>query len=135
MWNLIAPAVTPIIDRLVGLIPNPNERARAREEMERELQNAINAQALGQMEINKTEAQHRTVFVAGWRPFIGWVCGSALAWSFIGQPMATWYLAAFHPEQLASVPVLETRYLFELVLALLGLGGMRTYEKYKGVTQ
>lgn len=135
MWNLIAPAVSPIIDRIVGLIPNSNERAKAKEEFELELQRAINAQAIGQMEINKVEAAHRSIFVAGWRPFIGWCCGVGIVWAFVGQPVATWCIVAFEPEGIKNVPQINTDHLFELVLAMLGIGGFRTYEKFKGVAK
>lgn len=135
MWNLIAPAVTPIIDKLVGLIPDKNAREKAREELELELARAINQQALGQLEVNRTEAAHRSVFVAGWRPFIGWTCGIAILWAFVGQPVAAWYIAAFEPETIKTLPQVNTDHLFELVLAMLGMGGLRTYEKIKGATK
>ena len=77
-----------------------------------------------QTEINKIEAQHRSIFVAGWRPFIGWVCGLSLAYSFIGHPIMSTYIA--------DMPVLDTTALYNLVLALLGLGAMRTVEKSNG---
>lgn len=134
MWNLIAPAVTPIIDKLVGLIPDKNAREKAREEFELELARAINQQALGQLEVNRTEAAHRSVFVAGWRPFIGWICGVALLWAFVGAPIANWYIAVFEPS-VRSIPDMNLSYLFELVLAMLGLGGLRTYEKLKGAAR
>lgn len=133
-WNLIAPAVSPLVEKLTSLIPDPNARAKAKEEFEMELQKAINAQAMGQLEVNKAEAAHRSVFVAGWRPFIGWICGIALLWAFVGAPIANWYIAVFEPS-ISSIPEMNFNYLFELVLAMLGLGGMRTYEKFKGVAR
>ena len=84
-----------------------------------------------QIEINKIEAGHRSVFVSGWRPFIGWICGASLVWHFIGYPIATYLTAISMPEliipQLGSADDLMT-----LVISLLGLGGFRTVEKLNG---
>jgi len=77
-----------------------------------------------QAEINKMEAQHRTVFVAGWRPFIGWVCGFALAYNFVLRDLLIWF---FGPEGVP--PALQMEHLMTVLLGMLGLGGMRTFEK------
>tara|TARA_R100001510_G_C7641826_1_gene199423 strand:+ start:536 stop:913 length:378 start_codon:yes stop_codon:yes gene_type:complete len=79
-----------------------------------------------QAEINKVEAQHRSMFVAGWRPFIGWICGFALAYNFIIRDLA---IFAFGMEQVP--PALQMEHLMTVLLGMLGLGGMRTYEKLK----
>ncbi len=81
--------------------------------------------ALAQVELNKVEAQHRSLFVAGWRPFIGWVCGVGLAFMFLVNPLLQWASAKDGPE-------LPEDIILELVLALLGLGALRTVEKLKG---
>ena len=85
---------------------------------------------LAQIEINKIEAAHRNVFVAGWRPFIGWVCGFALAWHFILFDIVSWATLVWYPDielpQLAGTETLVT-----VLLAMLGLGGLRTFEKIK----
>lgn len=86
---------------------------------------------LVQAEINKIEAQHRSVFVAGWRPFIGWVCGSALAYSFILRDLLAWTIVAGGYE-LAMPPELAMDHLITILMALLGLGGYRTFEKLAG---
>lgn len=134
MWNLILPAVTPIVDKLVGLIPNSNDRAKAKEEFELELQRAVTRASEMQVEVNKVEAAHKSVFVAGWRPFIGWICGLGIAWAFLIQPTVIWYVAAFHPE-ITNIPKIDTDGLFALVLAMLGMGGLRTFEKTKKVSR
>lgn len=77
-----------------------------------------------QAEINKMEAQHRTVFVAGWRPFIGWVCGFALAYNFVLRDLLIWF---FGPE--TAPPALQMEHLMTVLVGMLGLGGMRTFEK------
>lgn len=86
--------------------------------------------ALVQAEINKIEAAHRTLFVAGWRPFIGWVCGLGFLWAFIGHPLFEWAVALAGLN--LAPPEIMTDNMMELVLALLGLGTLRTYEKVTG---
>lgn len=87
---------------------------------------------LRQIDINLQEAKHRTVFVAGWRPFIGWVCGVALFWHFMLYDLLNWVRDAFAPDFPAPPALSGTEQLITIVLALLGLGGLRTYEKVKG---
>lgn len=88
-----------------------------------------------QSEINLAQAQHRTLFVAGPRPFIMWVCGFALAWHFIGYDLAL-YLSVTHFPDMGPIPPLTgTGELMSLTLALLGLGGMRSLEKKWGVAK
>lgn len=78
-----------------------------------------------QAEISKAEAQHRSTFVAGWRPAIGWVCACSLAFPFLVNPILQWYTGSPGPE-------MPTEALTSLIFALLGLGGLRTVEKIKG---
>jgi len=92
----------------------------------------------GQMEINVQEAKHPSVFVAGWRPFIGWVGGVALAYQFVLYPLLTWLWAlavtqGWLPKEVAPPPVLDSPELMTLVLGMLGVGTMRTVDKVKGV--
>ncbi len=84
-----------------------------------------------QAEINKIEAGHRSIFVAGWRPFIGWVCGAALFYHFIGYPLLDWAFALW-ASSMNTPTLVGTESLFELVLAMLGLAGYRTWEKLRG---
>jgi hypothetical protein len=79
----------------------------------------------GQLEINKVEAASTSVFVSGWRPFIGWVCGAACAWNWIGLPILRMYVPDLTPANLTEMmPVL---------MGLLGLGALRTVEKINNV--
>lgn len=85
-----------------------------------------------QNEINKVEAQHRSVFVSGWRPFIGWVCGVALAYNFIVRDLLTWFMTNYYSELgITMPPALQMEHLMTVLLGMLGLGGLRTYEKLK----
>ena len=82
-----------------------------------------------QSEINKMEAQHRSVFVAGWRPFIGWICGLALAYNFIIRDVIAWVSPQIMP------PAIQMDQLITILLGMLGLGGLRTFEKIKDKTK
>lgn len=84
-----------------------------------------------QAELNKIEAGHRSVFVAGWRPFIGWVCGVALAYNFIFRDLLAWLI--LNTGSTASLPPeLAMEHLLTILLGMLGLGGMRSLEKLNG---
>ena len=86
----------------------------------------------GQIETNKEEAKNPNVFVSGWRPFIGWVCGVALGYTYLGYPMGLWVTSVWFPT--VHVPALgNDGMLYELLFGMLGLGGLRTFEKVKGV--
>ena len=126
----LIPALGTLVDRL---IPDKAAAQRAKDDMEAALIKASNEAALAQVEVNKIEAGHASVFVAGWRPAIGWVCAAALAWAFIVAPIATWSMAALGVKE--TLPAIGTDNLFELVLAMLGLGGLRTFEKMRGVAR
>ena len=126
----LLPALGTLIDRL---IPDRAAAEKAKAEMEAELIRASNEAALAQVEVNKIEAGHSSVFVAGWRPSIGWVCAAGLAWAFVLAPIASWTLVVFGIR--AELPAIHTDYLLELVLAMLGIGGLRTFEKLRGVAR
>ena len=89
------------------------------------------AKMQAQTDTNKVEAANTSVFVAGWRPFIGWVCGSAFAWTFVAAPMVSYGAAlAGHP---LSLPALDLSQLSPVLMGMLGLGAMRTVEKVNGI--
>ena len=88
--------------------------------------------SLAQIELNKIEAGHRSIFVAGWRPFIGWVCGCALLWHFILFDLLSWIMASFFPQAERLPELTGTEALVTVLLSLLGLGAMRTAEKFAG---
>ena len=90
--------------------------------------------AKGQLEINKAEASHRSIFVAGWRPFIGWTCGIALMAHFVLFP-ATDFVTAYMGLEIPPMPAFDMDSLMTVLLGMLGLGGMRSFEKMKGLTK
>ncbi len=115
----IAEVLGNIIDKVV---PDPEKRM----ELQLELAKLADQEAardaslnLGQIEVNKVEAGHRSMFIAGWRPFIGWGCGVALIYNTLVAPMA-------------SLPVADLGFLQTVLMAMLGMGAMRSYDKAKG---
>ena len=87
-----------------------------------------------QAQINEQEAKHRTIFVAGWRPFIGWTCGVALCWHFVLAPV-TIFICAYLSVVIPELPTFDMGSLMTVLMGMLGLGGLRTYEKQKGLTK
>lgn len=87
--------------------------------------------SLGQIEINKVEASNANLFVAGWRPAVGWICAGGLGTQFMVRPILMWFSALIgHP---TAFPELDGNLILGLLSALLGIGAMRTYEKTKGL--
>jgi len=127
---LIGP-VTSLLDKF---IPDADERARLAHDIATMSEKHAQELARGQIEINKAEAAHKSMFVAGWRPFVGWTCGVALAWHFVGQPLAVFGIAVAGI-QTPALPVFEMESLLTVLLGMLGLGGLRTFEKTKGVSR
>jgi hypothetical protein len=127
-------AILEVGGRLLDkLIPDKTAREKAQAELLRAAQDQDFQKAMGQLEINKVEAQHASIFVAGWRPAIGWVCVIGLAYNFLFYPMLTWLVAVTGAE--INPPPLLSENLMELVLGMLGLGALRSFEKWKGVNR
>lgn len=124
--------INGLIDRIKG--KSPEDAAKLQElaaKYQEELLAADVAARQGQTDVNKAEAANSSIFVAGWRPYIGWVCGSGLAFQFIIAPLATWGSALWG--RTIQFPSLDMGTLLTLLLGMLGLGGMRTFEKVNGV--
>jgi len=122
---------------LVGLLKGGDGRKSVAGNLAWEIREAIKGKELDpnelisiQTKINEIEAQHRTVFVAGWRPFVGWICGIALAYNFVIRDMVIWIVS---PENVP--PALQMDHLMTVLMGMLGLGGLRTYEKLKDKTK
>lgn len=88
--------------------------------------------AQGQQSVNVEEAKSPSIFVSGWRPMCGWVGATALAYSAIVEPVAR-FVATVGFGYFGSFPVIDTTITMQILIGLLGLGGYRTYEKFKGV--
>ena len=129
----------PVLDTILGIVREPLERLipdkNQKQVFEHEITMAVLASGMGQMEINKTEAEHPSVFVAGWRPAVGWVCAAALAWHFILYDLLAWVQMAFFPGTPALPTLTGTSELITVLFSLLGLGGLRTFEKMRGVSR
>lgn len=119
-----------VLDRV---LPDTAEKAAQLAQIQVQLADQIAKQNIMQMEVNKAEAANSSLFVSGWRPFVGWVCACALAWHFIGMPIGAWLVAIYQPGLV--LPNLGDDNLFELMFGMLGLGGLRTYEKKVGVSK
>ncbi len=128
-------AVLPSVMEVAGrFLPEDKEkRAAAEREIEAQLTTHLAKIDLAQLDINKTEAAHRSVFVSGWRPMIGWTCGAAMALNFIAFPLASFVLA--QTGHLVELPSLDMAQMMPVLMGLLGLGGLRTVEKIKQVSR
>lgn len=126
-----------------SLFTSDEERAKAALEMMRAETDAYRAETeriQGQIEINKAEAQHASIFVAGWRPAVGWVSVAALGYQYLLYPLLVWcwsaaQAAGWITERLGPPPLLDIEALIVLVSAMLGVAGARTLEKIRGVAR
>jgi hypothetical protein len=133
----LLPALSKLLDKI---IPDPAAREQAKLELLRferandleELRLILSADQ-SQNDINKTEAAHGDLFVAGWRPFIGWVCGVAFAYHFIIQPVVAFILMNTGND--TKLPEFDINALFTVLMGMLGLGGLRTFEKIRNVSK
>jgi len=116
-----------LIDRIW---PDPAQAASAKFELFKLQQSGELSEIAGQLEINKVEAANPNLFVSGWRPWCGWVCGMGLMYAFLGQPLLAWGSSIWH---YAGPPALDLSVLITVLGGLLGLGSLRTTEKIKGV--
>ena len=132
------PALIPGILSLLGgvldrVLPGDSpDITKAKLDIQAETLRALSAESVGQMQTNQAEATHASVFVAGWRPFIGWVCGIALAYHFVGLPFIL-FIASALGAHIPSLPVFDMETLQTILMGMLGLGAMRSYEKVQGV--
>lgn len=135
---LIGPLAELVKGAISRIWPDPAMQAEANLKLAVMVQNGELAQlaadtdlAKGQLEVNKAEASSGSLFVAGWRPFIGWTCGAAFSYKFVLAPAGAFIMAATgNPIEL---PVLDFTEMSTILLGMLGLGSMRTLEKIKGV--
>ena len=135
VWLALVPAISKLLDKI---IPDP----QARENAKLELMKVENEQILQQMQlelaadtnqtqIDQEEAKNPQLFVSGWRPFIGWVCGVAFAYHFVAQPLLAFIMANSGGK--AVLPDFDMQELTTVLMGMLGLGSLRTIEKIKNV--
>ena len=135
MISALIPQIAPILGNVLDrFFPDKEKAAEAQRAIETALLENAAQINLAQIEVNKEEAQHRTIFVAGWRPFIGWVCGIALAWHFVGVPVTIFFIA-WAGAEVPELPAFDMNSLMTVLMGMLGLGGLRTFEKMKGLTK
>ncbi len=126
----LIPLVTPLFEKVIDLFPDGDAKEKAKAEFSKSLLETVAKEGEDSREINKVEAAHSSIFVAGWRPFIGWVSGVALGFQFIIRPFWVWVGSIYFPT--APIPPSLDESLWELMFGMLGIGGLRTIEKIKG---
>lgn len=125
--KLIGP-VTGLLDKF---IEDKDQKARLAHDLATMADNHAQELAKAQLEVNKVEAAHHSLFVSGWRPFVGWTCGLGMFGNFITIPFANFVLALFKVDIVIPLVPLET--MMPVLMGMLGLGAMRSYEKSKDV--
>ena len=127
-------AVAGLAETLISRIwPDPTARASAEAQLIKAQMDAALAGVQQQIDINKVEAASSSVFVAGWRPGIGWICGAAFGLHFVVLPVLGWLAVLFGHDPITVPFDMDT--LMTVLMGLLGLGGLRTFEKVRGVAR
>jgi len=132
--RMLQALIGPVSGLLDKFIEDKDQKAKLAHDLATMAERHAQELAKGQLEVNAAEAKHRSIFVAGWRPFIGWTCGVALCWHFVAAPLVT-FIAAYAGVSLPQLPTFDMDSLMTVLLGMLGLGGLRTYEKQKGLTK
>ena len=126
--------IGPVAGLLDKFIPDADQKAKLAHEIATMAEKHAHEAAMAQVEVNKAEAQHRSVFVAGWRPFLGWCLSFAMAWHFVLAPV-TMFVCTYAGVEIPELPVFDMDSLMTVLLGMLGLGGLRTVEKVRGITK
>ena len=128
--SLIGP-VTGILDKV---IEDKDQKAKLAHELATMADKLSHEQQLAQIEVNKAEAASGSLFKGGWRPCIGWVCGIAFGYHFVVQPVII-FIVALIGVKIPDLPEFDMSTLLTVLGGMLGIGGLRTYEKQKGLTK
>lgn len=131
MLSLISSLAGPIESIIGKFVQDKDQKAALAHEIATLAEKQANEQALAQIEVNKVEAAHQSLFIAGWRPSIGWVCSLAMLLNFILIPFIN--LGLDFAQMGIQLDLIEMETMMPVLLGMLGLGGMRTAEKLKGV--
>lgn len=130
----LLPVLMPLITSVLGkVVPDLAEREKASTEIELMLAGAITKANEDQVALNKIEAAHKSIFVAGWRPMIGWTLAVSLAYQFIVAPLI-YYIAQVSGIEIPPLPSLDEN-LWELLTGMLGMAGLRTFERMRGAAR
>ena len=132
--------ISSVVESVGKVIGDLHTSDKERMELELEAKRIDQAVDLGQMEVNKVEAANQNLFVAGWRPAIGWVGAGAMAYQFLLYPLLVWawvWLQAegYVPKEVSPPPMLDTEALWVILSGMLGIAGMRSFEKSRGVAR
>lgn len=123
-------AVTPVVNKVLSFIPDPQQRLEAQQALMKSLMEWDSQQT----SINAVEAANSNVFVSGWRPAIGWCCSFAFAYKFVIQPFAIFILVACGSKfDIKLLPALDWSEMSTVMLGMLGLAGLRSFDKMKGI--
>ena len=124
-------AIVETVGKVIDDLHTSDKEKRELDLRELEIRQATD---LAQMEVYKAEAQHMSLFVAGWRPAIGWIGAASMAYQFIAYPLLLWVLAGWFPD-VKPPPMLDTDALWVVLTGMLGIAGMRSVEKVRGVAR
>jgi hypothetical protein len=134
MMSLVSNLVGPVTGLLDKVIEDKDQKAKLAHEIATMSDTHAQQALMGQLEINKAEAASGSVFKGGWRPFIGWVCGVAFAYHFVLQPLIVFGVTAAGID-IPELPEFDMGSLMTVMMGMLGLGGLRSYEKKQGITK
>ena len=132
--SLITSLVGPVSGLLDKFIEDKDQKAKLAHELATMADKLAHEQQLAQIAVNKEEAASGSIFKGGWRPFVGWVCGIAFCYHFIIQPVII-FIVALTGITIPDLPSFNMNTLLTVLGGLLGIGGLRTYEKQKGLTK
>lgn len=132
MNPLLGTLIGPVTKLLDQFIVDKDKKLALAHEIATMAEKQMHEAAVAQVEVNKQEAQHKSVFVSGWRPSVGWICSAAMGYHFIVQPVVV-FGVGLSGHAVPDLPVFDMNSLMTVLLGMLGLGGLRTYEKAKGV--
>jgi len=131
---ILSALIGPVTGLLDKFVEDKDQKAALAHEISTMADRHAQQLALAQVEVNKAEAASGSVWKGGWRPFVGWVCGTAFAYHFVIQPLAIFIVAAYGME-IPALPEFDMGQLMTVLMGMLGLGGLRSFEKSKGVTK
>tara|TARA_X000001388_G_scaffold68884_1_gene56998 strand:+ start:744 stop:1139 length:396 start_codon:yes stop_codon:yes gene_type:complete len=131
---MIESLITPVTGLLDKFIEDKDQKAKLAHEIATMGEKHAQQLAMSQIEVNKAEAASGSIFKGGWRPFIGWVCGLAFAYHFVLQPFLI-FIFAYIGIETPDLPEFDMGTLLPVLGGMLGIGGLRTYEKQKGLTK